>query len=132
MICVFLTVYFVTQKLHMFSFIMRFMMNKIGSTHIILKICFQKPKTSHTHTRFYIHLPAQRRLPREFQERSALYVHLLHFKLSPLLCLCISLRSSPLCLFLPASSLQKVLGNSVNNQVRRPFVERGGRRQSRC
>lgn len=132
MICVFLTVYFVTQKLHMFSFIMRFMMNKIGSTHIILKICFQKPKTSHTHPRFYIHLPAQRRLPREFQERSALYVHLLHFKLSPLLCLCISLRSSPLCLFLPASSLQKVLGNSVNNQVRRPFVERGGRQQSGC
>lgn len=31
----------------MFSFIMRFMVNKIGSTHIILKICFQKPKTSH-------------------------------------------------------------------------------------
>lgn len=102
------------------------------NTHYFEDLLSKAKDQPHTHPRFYIHLPAQRRLPREFQERSALYVHLLHFKLSPLLCLCISLRSSPLRLFLPASSLQKVLGNSVNNQVRRPFVEWGGRRQSRC
>ena len=46
----------------------------------------------------------------QFQEVDALYVHLLYFKLLPLLYFCISLQSSSASLFLRASSFPKVLG----------------------
>lgn len=100
---------------------MRFVINKICSTCITLKIWFLKFYASYpTPPSIYISLFSDYC---KSSRKCTLCVHLLHFKSLPLLYFCISFQSSSVCTFLRASSFPEEPGNNPNNQIRQAFVE---------